>query len=147
MSVDSHKAAVRRFRDAIDAGDLDRAIAVFAPDVVVHLTGVPAPLTLEGFKQFGGVFLSAFSERRSTVEDLIADGDKVVSRITFRGTHTGDLMGIPPTGKTVTVSETIIDRFADEKIVESWRLFDQMAMLQQLGVIALPGQSTSSGDH
>ena len=72
---------------------------------------------------------------------MIAEGDKVVSRITYRGTHTGDLMGIPPTGKSVTVPEIIVDQFADGRIVESWRLFDQMAMMQQLGVIPAPGQS------
>ena len=143
MSTESNKAAVRRFRDALNAGDLDGAVAVFAPHAVVHVSGAPDPLTLEGFKQFGRVFLSAFPGGRSTIEDVIAEGNKVVSRITYRGTHTGDMMGIPPTGKSVMVSETIIDQFADGKIVESWRLFDQMAMMQQLGVIPAPGRSGS----
>jgi predicted ester cyclase len=58
-----------------------------------------------------------------------------VSRITYRGTHAGDLMGIPPTGRSVTVSEIIVDHFAEGRIVESWRSFDQMAMMQQPGVI------------
>jgi predicted ester cyclase len=74
---------------------------------------------------------------------MIVEGDRVVSRLTFRGSHTGDLMGIPPTGKSVTISEIIIDRVADGKIVESWRLFDQMAMMQQMGLIPAPGQSGS----
>lgn len=87
--------------------------------------------------------LSAFSGTSSTVEDVIAEGDKVVTRITFRGTHTGDMMGIPPTGRSVTVDETIIDQFADGRIVESWRLFDQMAMMQQLGLIPTPGSGGS----
>ena len=143
MSTESNKAAVRRFRDALNAGDLDGAVAVFAPHAVVHVSGAPDPLTLEGFKQFGRVFLSAFPGGTSTIEDVIAEGDKVVSRITYRGTHTRDMMGIRPTGKSVTVPETIIDQFADGKIVESWRLFDQMAMMQQLGVIPAPGQSGS----
>ena len=107
----------------------------------MHVSGAPDPLTLEGFKQFGRVFLSAFPGGTSTIEDVIAEGDKVVSRITYRGTHTRDMMGIPPTGKSVTVPETIIDQFADGKIVESWRLFDQMGMMQQLGVIPAPRQS------
>jgi steroid delta-isomerase-like uncharacterized protein len=139
MSTESNKAAVRRFRDALNAGQLDEAIAVFAPNAVVHMSGVPDPLTIEAFKQFGRAMLGAFSGATSTVEDLIAEGNKVVSRITFRGTHTGDLMGIPPTGRSVTVAETIIDRCADGKIVESWRLFDQMAMMQQLGALPPPG--------
>jgi predicted ester cyclase len=103
----------------------------------------PEPLSMEGFKQMGQLLLSAFTGSTSTVEGMIAEGDKVVSRLTFRGTHTGDLMGIPPTGMSVTISEIIIDRLADGKIVESWRLFDQMAMMQQLGVIPAPGQSGS----
>ena len=140
MSTEGNKAALHRFREALDAGDLDEAIAVFAPNAVVHLSGAPDPLTVDGFKQFGRVFLSAFSDGRSTIEDVIAEGDKVVSRITYRGTHTGDLMGIPPTGKSVTVPEIIVDQFADGMIVESWRLFDQMTMMQQLGVIPAAGQ-------
>ena len=141
MSTESSKAAVQRFRDALNAGDLDGAMAVFAPNAVVHMSGAPEPLTMEGFKQLGQVLLSAFTGSTSTVEDMIADGDKVVSRLTFRGAHTGNLMGIPATGKSVTMSEIIIDRLADGKIVESWRLFDQMGMMQQLGVIPAPGQS------
>jgi len=140
MSTESNKAAVRRFRAAFNAGDLDDAFAVFAPDAVRHVAGAPDPLTLEDFAQFGRAMLSAFSGATSTVEDVIAEGNKVVTRITFRGTHTGDLMGIPPTGRLVTVAETIIDQFADGRIVESWRLFDQMAMMQQLGVLPAAGQ-------
>ena len=135
MSTESNKAAVRRFRDALNAGDLDGAVAVFAPNAIVHVSGAPDPLTLEGFKEFGRAMLSAFPGGMSTVEDVIAEGNKVVTRITYRGTHTGDMMGIPSTGKSVTVSETIIDQFGDGKIIESWRLFDQMAMMRQLGVI------------
>jgi steroid delta-isomerase-like uncharacterized protein len=98
------------------------------------------PSTRKGFKQFGGVFLTAFPGGKHTIDDLIADENRVASRVTYRGTHTGDLMGIPPTGKTVTVSAMIIDQFANGKIVETWRLFDQMGMMQQLGVIPTPGQ-------
>jgi predicted ester cyclase len=91
---------------------------------------------MEGFKQMGQLLLSAFTGATSTVEDMIAEGDKVVSQITFRGTHTGDMMGIPPTGKSVAMSEIIIDRLAEGQIVESWRLFDQMGMMQQMGLIS-----------
>ena len=141
MSTESNKAVVQRFRDALDAGDLDGAMAVFAPNAVVHMSSAPEPLSMEGFKQLGELLLSAFAGGRSTVEDMIAEGDKVVSRLTFRGTHTGDMMGIPPTGKSVMISEIIIDRLANGKIVESWRLFDQMAMMQQLGLIPAPDQA------
>lgn len=139
MSTEQNKAAVRHFNEAFNTGDLDRAITVFAPHAVVHNSGAPDPLNLEGFKQFGGVFLTAFPGGQLTIDDLIADEDRIVSRITYRGTHTGDLMGIPPTGKSVTVSAMIIDQFANGKIVETWRLFDHMAMMQQLGVIPVTG--------
>lgn len=141
MSTENNKAVIRRFREAFNAGDLDGAIAVFAPDAVVHMSSAPEPLTMEEFKQLGALLVSAFTGGKSTVEDMIAEGDKVVSQLTFRGTHTGDLMGIPATGKSVMISEIIIDQFADGKIIESWRLFDQMAMMQQLGVIPAPDQS------
>ncbi len=143
MSTEENKAAVRRFNEAFNAGDLDGAMAVFAPNAVVHNSGAPDPLNLEGFKQFGGVFLAAFPGGRLTIEDMIGEEDKVVARVTYRGTHTGDLMGIPPTGKQVTVSAMTIDYIANGKIVETWRLFDQLAMMQQLGVIPTPGQAGS----
>ena len=81
------------------------------------------------------MFLKAFPDLHLTVEDMIAEGDKVVTRFTSRGTQTGAFMGIPPTGKQVTVSSIVIARIADGKIVEEWGLDDQMGMLQQLGVI------------
>ena len=143
MSSEANKALVHRFNDAFNAGDLDGAVAVFAPNVVVHNSGAPDPLNLEGFGQLAGVFLAAFPGGQHTVDDMIADGDKVVARITYRGAHTGDLMGISPTGKHVTVSAMTIDQIANGKIVETWRLFDQMSMMQQLGVIPVPEQAAA----
>jgi steroid delta-isomerase-like uncharacterized protein len=140
MSVENNKAAVRRFNEAFNVGDLDGAVAVFASNAVIHNSGAPDPLNVEGFKQFGGVFRAAFPDGKLTIEELIVEGDKVVSRVSYRGTHTGDMLGIPPTGKPVTVSAMLIDQFADGKIVESWRLFDQMGMMQQLGLVPAPGQ-------
>lgn len=141
MSTESNKAVVRRFRDGLNAGNFDESDAVLADNLVVHMGSDPNPLNKESFVQLGRVSWSAFSGFTTTIEDIVAEGDKVVSRVTFRGTHTGDMMGIPPTGKSITISEIIIDRLADGKIVESWRLFDQMAMMQQLGLIPAPGQS------
>jgi steroid delta-isomerase-like uncharacterized protein len=141
MSTEANKAIVGRFNEAFNAGDLDRAVAVFAPDAVVHNSGAPDPLNLEGFGQLAGIFLAAFPDGKHTIDDIVGEGDKVVARITYRGTHTGDLMGIPATGKHVTVSAMTVDQIAGGKIVETWRLFDQMGMMQQLGVIPAPGQT------
>lgn len=138
MSVENNKAAVRRFFKAFDAGDLDAAEQVFAPNAVVHNSGAPDPLDLEGFKQLGSVFLAAFPGGTHTIEEMVCEGDKVVTRAIYRGVHTGDLMGMPPTGKQITVSAMIIDHLANGKIVETWRLFDQIGMMQQLGALPAP---------
>jgi steroid delta-isomerase-like uncharacterized protein len=142
MSTEA-KALVRRFFDAFNAGDLDAAVAVFAPNAVVHNSGAPDPLNLEGFGQLAGVFLAAFPGGQHSIDDIIVEGDKVVTRITYRGAHTGDLIGIPPTGKQVVVSAMTIDQIANGKIVETWRLFDQLSMMQQLGVIPAPEQAAT----
>ena len=118
MSTENNKATVRRFQDAFNAADFDGARAVLADNIVVHMGSDPNPLNRESFEQLGRAYRSAMSGLTSTIEDMIADGDKVVSRFTFRGTHTGDLMGIPPTGKSFTMSEIIIDRVVDGKIVD-----------------------------
>jgi steroid delta-isomerase-like uncharacterized protein len=143
MSTESNKALVRRFFEAFNAGDLDAAVAVFAPNAVVHNSGAPDPLNLEGFGQLAGVFLAAFPGGQHSIDDIVVEGDKVVTRITYRGAHTGDLMGMPPTGKHVAVSAMTIDKIANGKIVETWRLFDQMSMMQQLGVIPAPEQAAA----
>ena len=135
MSAEENKAVVQRFFEAFNAGDLDGVAAVFAPNAVVHNSGAPDPLNLDGFKQLAAVFLAAFPGGEHSIEDMIVEGDKVTTRIIYRGTHTGDLMGIPPTGKQVATSAMTIDRITNGKIVETWRLFDQMGMMQQLGVM------------
>jgi steroid delta-isomerase-like uncharacterized protein len=141
MSTEANKALVRRFFEAFNAGDLDGVAAVFAPHAVVHNSGAPDPLNLEGFRQLAAVFLAAFPGGEHTIDDIIGEGDKVVTRITYRGTHTGDLMGIPPMGKQVVVSAMTIDQIVGGKIVETWRLFDQLSMMQQIGVIPVPEQA------
>jgi len=143
MSTDANKAIIHRFFEAFNAGDLDGVASQCAPNVVVHNSGAPDPLSLDGFKQLAGAFLAAFPGGEHTIEDMIGAGDKVVTRVVYHGTHTGDLMGMPPTGKQVAVPAMIIDQIANGKIVETWRLFDQMSMMQQLGVIATPEAATT----
>src|SRR5689334_5541939 len=143
MSTEANKALVRRFFEAFNAGDLDGVAELCAPSVVVHNSGAPDPLDLDGFRQLAGAFLAAFPGGEHTIEDMVGEGDKVVTRVIYYGTHTGDLMGMPPTGRQVAVSAMIIDQLANGKIVETWRLFDQMAMMQQLGVIPVPEQTSA----
>ena len=85
-------------------------------------------------------FAAAVPDARYTVEDMIAEGDRVVSRFTMTGTQTGEMQGIPPTGKQCKVAGIDIFRVVDGKIVEHWDAVDQLGMLQQLGVIPAPGQ-------
>ena len=92
---------------------------------------------LEGMKEMMGMFFAAFPDLNSTIDLLVAEGDVVAGRMTTTGTHTGDFLGIPATGKRVTFTETHIVRIANGKAVEHWGNQDDMAMMQQLGV--MPG--------
>ncbi len=85
-----------------------------------------------------GMFRAAFPDLNITIDDQVSEGDKVVTRYTFRGTHKGDLMGIAPTGKQVTTIGISIERFVDGKVVERWEVFDQLGMMTQLGVVPPP---------
>ena len=140
MSTEENKALIRR---AYEEGFNQRNLAVLdevdASDFVVHNASTTMQ-GLEAFKQFLSLYLTAFSEARFTIEDLIAEGDRVVARHTFRGIHTGDLMGIAPTGKQVTTTGVTITRFANGKGVELWGNSDDLGLLQQLGVVPSPGQ-------
>lgn len=93
----------------------------------------------EGYKQFVTISRSALPDFHTTVEDIIAEGDKVVQRFTARDTHKGEFMGIPPTGKQVTMTGIAIDRIAGSKIVENWANMDMLGMMVQLGVVSPPG--------
>ncbi len=136
MSTEDNKALMRCFLEEVFNKKNLAAIDEFiAPNHVDHTLPPFMPTTPEGTKQAIGMFLTAFPDVHLTVEDMIADGDKVVTRYTSRGAQKGVFMGIPPTGKQMTVSSIIIARIADGKIVEEWGLDDQMGMLQQLGVI------------
>ena len=86
------------------------------------------------------IFLGSFSDLQTTTEDLFAEGDKVVERYTARGTHTGEFMGAPPTGKKFAVESIVIYRFANGKIVEMWGLNDSQGLMTQLGLMPAPGQ-------
>jgi predicted ester cyclase len=89
------------------------------------------------------MFRGAFPDMRLTEEDMIAEGDKVVDRVTVRGTHEGALMGIPPSGNQVEFVETHISRIADGKIVERWGQWDALGMMQQIGAVPEAGQAGS----
>ena len=134
MSTEHNKANDRRFYEAWSQGNLAALDEVCAQDYVLH---DPSMLIqgLESMKQFVSMYLAAFPDGHFTIEDQVAEGDKIVTRWTFRGTHKGELQGILPTGKQVVVTGISMDRVADGKAVEAWSNFDALGMLQQLGVL------------
>jgi steroid delta-isomerase-like uncharacterized protein len=139
MSTEDNKAIVRRLYEEVF--NQRRLALVDELCTTTHVFHNP-PTTLHGreeFKQLLSVYLTAFPDARFTVEDELAEGDRVASRYTFRGTHQGELMGIPPTGKQVTVTGIILNRIAGGKVAEGWLNFDALGMLQQLGVVPAMG--------
>lgn len=131
-----HAATMRRMYDLINAGDVDGFGELLADDFVDHeeLPGL-AP-TREGVKAFFRMYMEAFPDLRMVVEDVVASGEKVVARVRTTGTHRGELMGLPATGKTVDVPLIDIVRFGDDGLAsEHWGVFDTMTMMQQLGAV------------
>jgi steroid delta-isomerase-like uncharacterized protein len=135
MTNEENKAIVRRFFTAFVANDQATIREVLAPDYVAHAPGAPGPLDRETVAQRIGTFTAAFSKLRGTIEDQIAEGDKVVTRLTWGGTHTGDFFGLAPTGKPVVVSIVSIERIKDGRIAERWVHQDDLGLMQQLGAI------------
>jgi steroid delta-isomerase-like uncharacterized protein len=134
-----NKAIARRFFELFSQGDLDTIEQeLLAPDMVAHQQGAPGPLDRAAFRQVGELLRAAFPDLNVAIEDQIAEGTTVVTRSVLRGTHTGPLQGIPPTGRPVAISGISITRIANGKIVERWEEFDQMGMLQQIGVVPAP---------
>jgi predicted ester cyclase len=139
MSTEANKTIVRRLLDAINTGDLAIADELIAPGYIDHSAPPGYPPGPQGFTRSIGVFRAAFPDFHWATDDLIAEGDKVVIRVTARGTHQGELMGIAPTGKRVQVTGIGIYRIADGKIAEAWVNRDLLGLLQQLGAIPAPG--------
>ena len=141
MSTEENKALVRRWFEEFNQQSLAGIAEDCASDYVVH--GVPPGMSpdLAGLKQWCSAMWLAFPDAHMVVVDLIAEGDKVVQRVTLRGTHQGELMGIPPTGKQVSFTGIVIDRFKDGKFVETWGNFDNLGLMQQLGAIPQMAQA------
>lgn len=136
MSAEENKALVRRtYEEVLNKGDLDVVDELYASEYFYTSPGAPALQGPEGFKQLVRMLRAAFPDLRFTPEELIAEGENVVSRWTGRGTHQGQFKGISPTGKRVTVSGIIIHRIANGKFVEDHEELDALGLLQQLGAL------------
>ncbi len=125
----------RMWIDGLNRGDVSGADRAFAPDCVIHINGSPEPnLKLAGFKEMMRGLLLAFPDLHLTIEDQVVAGDKVATRWTAEGTHSGALGPVPATGRRVNISGLVLDRVVDGRVAERWEQWDQMAMLQQLGL-------------
>ena len=140
MGIEQNKQVVQRAFDSMSEGP-DQFLAehddIYGENLVGHFSGMP-PVDRDLHRQFGLGTFSAFPDLKRPVEDLVAEGDKVVARWSSRGTHDGDFMGVPPTGRTVTTTGITIFRLEDGKIVEEWSESDMLGMLQQVGAIPTP---------
>ena len=137
---DENKALCRRFFDGINRRNLDESAALLAADYVWHGPGMELRGP-EGFKQLIGMYLSAFPDMVLTIDDLIAEGDKVVTQWTGRGTHLGELSGVAASGRPVAVPGITISRIVNGRIAEDHEVFDNLGMFQLIGT--LPALSAS----
>ncbi len=138
MSTEDNKVLVQRFfEEVLNQKNLAALDQFISPGAVNHT--LPAGLPQEP-SQFLGLYLNGFPDVKATVEDLMADGDKVVARVSYLGTHQGTFRGISPTGKQVAVTGINIFRIVNGKLVEHWGLADRLGALQQLGVVPPLGQ-------
>jgi steroid delta-isomerase-like uncharacterized protein len=140
MSTEQNKSIVRRWiEEGWNKHNLAVIDEVYAPNFVQH---EPEPQTVnssEALKQYVGAYLTAFPDLSLSIEDLIAEGDKVVWRFVSNGTHAGPYMGMPATGKKGVITGIVIFRLENSRIVEAWVNIDALGLLQQLGVIPMPG--------
>ncbi len=142
MTEEKSKALNRRYvEEVINQGNLDAIDELCDPGVVDYAAPRGFSAGREGAKQFPTMTRSAFPDLRFTIEDMIAGGDKVVVRGVWSGTHEGAFMGIPATGRRVTVTQIDITRVADGRMVEHWGQFDALGLMQQLGVVPPPEQT------
>ena len=141
MSAEENKALVRRFVEEFwNEGNMSAADELMAIDAEIHMpTG--EMVDLDGLKSFAATFRGSFPDWHSTLEELVAEGDRVAERWTGRGTHRGELQGIPPTGKRVEAPGSVFYRIVGGKIVEFRGQLDMMGMMRQLGAIPSPQQA------
>jgi steroid delta-isomerase-like uncharacterized protein len=145
--TEENKAITRReVEEIFSGGKLEVAYEIYAADFVDH----DPPLSWdmhgpEDMKEYVGMYRSAFPDLEVTLEDQVAEGDKVANRWTARGTHEGEYLGLAPTGKRVTFTGIHISRINEEgTIAESWDNYDALGLLRQIGAVSLPGQEVES---
>jgi predicted ester cyclase len=139
--AERNKTASRRWIEVFNRRDNAAEADVRAPDFVAYAPESlePAPLNSEAWTRFLSGFVAGFPDLRLTVEESVGEGDLVAQMIHFEGTHTGDFQGLPPTHRKVTFSGLELNRFVDGRVVEHWFQLDSLTLLQQLGLVVVPG--------
>ena len=141
MGTEHNKAIVRQVLEELqNRHNLDVVDALFAADFVDHSVPPGLPPGREGVKMQFAMFFSAFPDLHVVIHDQVAEGDRVVTRKTFHGTHQGDLFGIPPTDRSVAFDVIDILRVQDGKITDHWNVVDQLGLMHQIGAIPAPEQ-------
>jgi steroid delta-isomerase-like uncharacterized protein len=140
MSTEENKAVARKFYEIFETGDLAAADEIVATDYVNH-NAIPGQTPgLEGYKAVVTALRASLPDIKYTIEDQVAEGDKVVTRYTGRGTHQGEFFGIAATGKPLTMTGLVLQRVVGGKIQESWLELDMLGLMQQMGAIPTPGE-------
>ena len=140
MSVEENKVIARRvYEEVLNQGDLGAVVQLFASNTVDHNPLPGQPEGFEGAKQGFVALRSGFPDIHFAVEDQIAEGDQVVTRWTMRGTHSGVFMGVPPTGREVSITGIAIFRVVDGRVVDRWRGADDLSRMQQIGALPAIG--------
>lgn len=133
---ESNIAVVRRLFDVIETGEQAKVETAFAENWVNHDPSLPPMQGLEGARQLVALW-GGLSKRKVVIEDSVSDGDRVAVRFRITGTHTGDMVGIPATGRLVNLTATGIFRIVDGKAADNWVNFDALGLLQQVGTVPI----------
>ena len=140
MSLEENKAIARQFYKLIETGDLDLADKVVAEDYVNH-NAIPGQTPgLAGYKEAISALRTSVPDIQYTIDDQIAEGDKVLTRYRATGTHQGEFLGVAASGKTLTFRALVLQRVVNGKIQESWLEMDMLGLMQQMGAIPAPGE-------
>ena len=135
MSTEANKDIIRRWVEVWNSKNVAAVADLVTADYVRHDPNLPEIRGIPAEQQLVSMFLRAFPDLHFTIDDMLAEGDKVMLRVTGRGTHQGELLGVPPTDQHVTFSAMLVYRLAGGKIAEQWALMDTLGLLQQLGAL------------
>jgi steroid delta-isomerase-like uncharacterized protein len=137
MSEENKRLVLREVEEVFSQGRLDAYDEILAPNYVFHDPTLPEPVRgIQAAKEFAGMYVSAFPGMSVEADEVLAEGDGVAVRWTARGTHTGALGDIPPSGRDVTVSGSSFYRIESGKIAEDWSVYDALGLMQQIGAVS-----------